>query len=188
MNNITFLNIKFDKEFLIEQKNNLENLDITIADLKSGYKIGKIKDKSVMTPIIKLLPVPPSGMYFFINPPKSAHIDRGRTCAINFPLDVPGKVFAAKQYPSDWFSKNMTKVKRDVSVLSFKEDIINYPSYESNQDKYDIGESIDKAYLLNASVPHGVIHDRNHERYVFTCSYTDIEYNELKKQIKDIIE
>jgi hypothetical protein len=187
MKNYSLLNIQYDKQYLLEQKNNIENLDIKVADKISGYRVGHFKDKSVLDPILDLLPVRPDGAYFLINPPKKSHIDRGRTVAINFPLDVSGTFFVAKEYPSDWFSKNITEVERTVDVLNFKEKMYNYPDFESNQDQYDWNESNDTPYVLNVSVPHGVIHNRVKDRYVLSCSYTSIKYEELIKQFGNLV-
>lgn len=187
MKNYAFLNIDYNQDYLIQQKHNLENLEFRIADKLSGYRIGKILDKSVMDPVIKNLPVKPDGMYFFVNPPLKAHVDRGRQCAINFPLDIPGKFFVAKEYPSEWFEQNTKRVERSVDVLTFKEDIINYPDYVGNEEYYYSGESATKPYMLNTNVPHGVLHDRSIERFVLTCSYTNISYEELYEKMKEVI-
>ncbi|MEK9913395.1 MAG: hypothetical protein VW580_05665 [Flavobacteriaceae bacterium] len=96
MQNYAFLNINYDRDYLIEQTKNTDNLEFKIADRKSNYKVGSFKDKSLLDPIIETLPIKPDGMYFFVNPPKKAHIDRGRVCAINFPCNVNGlkKIYA----------------------------------------------------------------------------------------------
>ena len=187
MKNFAYLNIKYNKDYLLEQSNNSKNLEFRIADKKSGYRVGKILDKSVMDPIIEGLPIKPDGMYFFVNPPLKAHIDRGRQCAINFPLNVPGEFFVAKEYPSNWFEENTRKIKAPVNVLTFKEDIINYPDYNGNEDHYYSGESLDTPYMLNTSVPHGVLHNRNVERFVLTCSYTEKSYKELYEIFEEVI-
>jgi hypothetical protein len=187
MQNYAFLNLQYDKDYLIEQTKNLDNLDFKIADRKSGYKVGTIIDKSVMDPIINALPVKPDGMYFFVNPPKKSHIDRGRQCAINFPCSIPGQFFVAKEYPSEWFAENTRRIKSPVDMLNHKAEIINYPDFEGNEEYYSHGESKDMPYMLNTSVPHGVLHDRNTERYVLTCSYVNTTYEQLYNKLKEVI-
>lgn len=117
--NHAFLNIDYDKSLAVEC---LKKKAFTITDENNNddfMDIAVINDIDFKKYIRSLINLPfPVEVVFLVNPPNSIyykpHIDLCRQCAINFPVNVYGNVWTAKNQDDIYFKINNIGGKDEV--------------------------------------------------------------------------
>lgn len=181
--NYRYLNIDYDKTQFEQESLNRDNLEFALMNPQTGYFICTPKNKNFLRDFISDLPLQPSAVHFFINPPAVPHIDRGRSCAINFPINVDGIFFVAKEYPTQWFEDNVLGVP-GVEQIGLRGESLHWPRFQDTKEHYCYNESTNKGYILNTSMPHGAIHEGKEKRYILTLSYSQ-SYNFVDQAYKE---
>jgi hypothetical protein len=148
-------------------------------DHDSFIDFARINDNSLKKHVRDILNLPfPVEVMFFVNPPNSIykpHIDLSRKCAINFPINVPGQVWTAKDQNNAYFESNNLGGDKE---KFFPE--IN----ESNAHLYNEITMFDYPILLNTSAPHSASNPNNHSRFIISCSV----FTHSFEQVKEIFE
>lgn len=176
MNHIE-LNLNYDKAYALEC---LDHTSFIVTDDNDGDEFidfARITDNTLKKYIRKALDLPfPVEVMLFINPRNSVykpHIDLSRKCAINFPINVPGQVWTAKNKDDSYFKLNN---------LGGKDEIFFPTIDESNAHLYNEITMIDYPILLNTSAPHSASNPNNDCRLIMSCSVFTHTY----EQVKDI--
>ena len=175
--NHTEININYKKSYALDS---LESCSFTINEHNSDddfIDFAKVEDTDLKKYIRDLIDLPfPVDVMFFINPPDSVykpHIDISRKCAINFPINVPGQVWTAKDANDVYFSKN--------NLGGDKEKF--FPVIDdSNIHLYNETTMFDNPILLNTSTPHSASNPNPVQRVIISCSIFTHTY----EQVKDI--
>jgi hypothetical protein len=139
----------------------------------------RINDKTLKKYVRSILDLPfPVEVMFFVNPPNSIykpHIDISRKCAINFPINVPGQVWTAKDKNDEYFKLN--NLGGDSEKF--------FPAIDkSNENLYNNLTMFDYPVLLNTSAPHSASNPNNDKRFIISCSV----FTHSFEQVKDIFE
>lgn len=176
--NHAFLNIDYDKSLAVEC---LKKKAFTITDENNNddfMDIAVINDIDFKKYIRSLINLPfPVEVVFLVNPPNSIyykpHIDLCRQCAINFPVNVYGNV---------WTAKNQDDIYFKINNIGGKDEVV-FPSIDdTNKHLYNKFQLTDRPVLLNTSAPHTASNPNNTQRFIISCSIFTHSY----QQVKDI--
>lgn len=178
MNHIE-LNIGYEKVHALEC---LDQSSFTITDGNNDddfIDFALINDNSLKKYIRSILDLPfPVDVMFFVNPPNSIykpHIDISRKCAINFPINVPGQVWTAKDKDDKYFKSNNIGGESEIF----------FPAIDSsNENLYNNVTMSDYPILLNTSAPHSASNPNNEPRFIISCSV----FTHSFEQVKDIFQ
>lgn len=183
--NYKLLDIGYDRTFALEC---LDATSFTITDDNDNddfIDFAKINDNTLKNYIRKLLNLPfPIEVMLFINPKNSIykpHVDLSRKCAINFPINVPGQVWSAKDKNNHYFTKN--NLGGDGEIY--------FPQIDdSNADLYTELTLFDYPMLLNTSAPHSASNPNSQNRFIISCSvftHTFEQVTEIFEQRSQVI-
>lgn len=175
MNHVV-LNLDYNRTFALEC---LEQSSFTITednDHDDFIDFARINDNELKKYVRKVLNLPfPVEVMFFVNPPNSVykpHIDLSRKCAINFPINVPGKVWTAKDSSNEYFTNN----NLGGNIEKF------FPEIDKdNAHLYDEIDFFDNPILLNTSAPHSASNPNNTRRFIISCSVFTHSFEQVKK-------
>tara|TARA_B100002019_G_scaffold98933_2_gene85256 strand:+ start:919 stop:1479 length:561 start_codon:yes stop_codon:yes gene_type:complete len=172
------LNIDYDPYLALQC---IQDQNFTIEEQEDDHFIdyARINDKELKTYIRQLLDLPfPIEVLFFVNPPHGVynpHIDLQRKCAINFPVNVAGDLYTAKDAEHSYWEEN--------KILG--EDEINYPPIDdSNRHMYEHVHFMKHPILLDTSKPHSAANNTKISRFIITCSI----FTHTFDQVKDILQ
>lgn len=175
MNHIP-LKIGYNKTFALEC---LEQSSFTITednDHDDFIDFALINDVSLKKYIRQILDLPfPIEVMFFVNPPNSVykpHVDLSRKCAINFPINVPGKVWTAKDADNVYFRDNNLGGEKERFFPAISPD---------NVCLYNETTMWDYPLLLNTSAPHSASNPNNERRFIISCSIFTHTYEQVKE-------
>lgn len=186
-----YLKINYDKEALTNFAINAtpDQVRWEVLDQEIDYCIGTVIDcpKFMQDALDQLPNNIKRSPVFFKNAPQRPHIDRTRSSAVNFPLNIASKFFVAKEYPSEWFEEHIEY--RDPidarSVGREKQEVVKiFPPIEVYRELYDIKFSIDRPYLLDVKSPHGALNNTDLDRYIMTVGFGQT-FAEMKQLLSD---
>jgi hypothetical protein len=174
--NFTRLDINYNRTFALEC---LEQNSFTITednDHDDFIDFARINDNTLKKYIREILDLPfPVEVMFFVNPADSVykpHIDLSRKCAINFPINVPGQVWTAKDANNKYFKENNLGGKDEKFFPA-----INL----ENSHLYDETTMWDYPLLLNTSAPHSASNPNLERRFIISCSVFTHTYEQVKE-------
>ena len=145
-------------------------------------QIGKYLDKELISQHITLLNSFWKKVCIWRNPPianTNVHTDRGRSCALNFPIKSDGKLCVAKAESISYFEKNR-KVKYDEKTPEGQTPYVEtWPNFSKETSKHYNCVNITSPVLLDTKTPHCAINlDKNNFRYILTITLNST-YDEI---------
>lgn len=175
--NHTELNLNYERVYALDCLDQNSFTIIDDNDHDDFIDFAKINDNTLKKYIRKTLDLPfPVEVMFFVNPPNSVykpHIDLSRKCAINFPINVPGQVWTAKDANDVYFLNNNLGGDKEKFFPTIN---------KSNANLYNEITMFDNPVLLNTSAPHSASNPNNTHRFIISCSIFTHTY----EQVKDI--
>ena len=173
--NYAVLDLNYNKQLVAESIAKGELTPTNINDGDRFIVFNKVNNKQVLQHIKEIIDIPKCVYQplFYSNPPNDncdPHIDLGRRCAINFPINVAGEVITAKDASDPYFKQHCNK----------SNDAISFPTVDQhNQHLYNSYVLDSKPILLNTKAPHAAINPNNTIRYILSLSVVTHTYHEL---------
>ena len=174
----TLLDIDYDPYLALQC---IQDQTYTMEEQEDDHFIdyARIDSKELKKYIRDILKLPfPIEVLFFVNPPHGVynpHIDLQRKCAINFPVNVVGDVYTAKDHKDPYWEQNKIESKGE----------INFPPIDdTNRHLYNHMKFMQHPILLDTSKPHSAENNSKLRRFIITCSVFTHTY----EQVKDILQ
>ena len=169
------LNLNYDKSILQNAISKGEFQPTNLNDNDRFITFNKVVSKEVKQHISDAIAVPGCvyELLFFSNPPNDhcdPHIDLGRRCSINFPINVPGEIYTAKDSNSEYFRNNRTEVN----------DAISFPPIgDDNKHHYNKFILDETPVLLNTKAAHAVFNRSPVVRYIASLIIVTHDFDQL---------
>lgn len=138
-------------------------------------QIGKYLKKNEISPHITILSNFWRKVCIWRNPPATntkVHTDRGRSCALNFPISSDGMLCVAKAESAWYFEKNRSVIYDFRTPEGQTPYVESWPNYSSETADHYNCIDVNCPILLDTKTPHcGINADKHNFRYILTITF-----------------